>query len=372
MLIKNFRRLLPLLVLLLPWLITAQEKPWMFGPFERPAGINPIITPGTEAVFYCPMYETEVHWEEMATFNPASVVRDNMVYVLYRAEDKRGEMIIGGHTSRLGLAVSGDGLNFTRNPEPVMYPDHDSQKEYEWPGGVEDPRIVETEGGEYVMTYTQWNREVPRLAIATSYDLLSWKKHGPAFAGAYDGKYLDLESKAGSIICRLEGNRLIPEKINGKYWMYFNVPYVHVAVSDDLVNWTPLEDDRGDLLVVLNPRPGYFDAWLVEPGPPAVITENGILMIYNAGNSKYTGVPELGHRLYTGGQALYDTTNPIRLIDRSDKPFIRPEEEYERTGQYEDGTTFLEGLSFFRSKWFIYYGTADSRVAVVVWDPAGN
>ncbi len=360
------------LLILMPLAVTSQEKEWMFGPFERPEGVNPVITPRKGPVFYCPMNEKEVYWEEMATFNPASVVRDGRVYVLYRAEDKLGEMIIGGHTSRIGMAVSDDGINFERKPEPVMYPFHDDQKEYEWPGGVEDPRIVETAEEMYVMTYTQWNRDVPRLAIATSYDLVNWEKHGPAFEKAYDGKYLDLDTKAGAIVCRPEGSRLIPEKINGKYWMYFSVPYVHIAVSDDLINWKPLEDDRGELLKVLSPRPGYFDSWLVEPGPPAVITDHGILLIYNAGNSIHTGIPELGHRLYTAGQALYDPANPIKLIDRTDNFFIRPEKEYERTGQYEDGTTFLEGLSYFDGKWFIYYGTADSRVAVIIWDPALN
>jgi beta-1,2-mannosidase len=369
---KITMRFLTILGLLLPGLLIAQEKPWMFGPFERPEGVNPIITPGKGSVFYCPMKEMNVYWEEMATFNPASVVRENKVYVLYRAEDKLGEMIIGGHTSRIGLAVSDDGLNFKTKQEPVMYPDHDDQNKFEWPGGVEDPRIVETIDGMYVMTYTQWNRDIPRLAIATSNDLVNWEKHGPAFADAYDGKYLDLESKAGAIISRLEGNRLIPEKINGHYWMYFNVPYIHIAISDDLINWKPLEDDREDLLRVLSPRPGYFDSWLVEPGPPALITDDGILLIYNAGNTIHTGIPELGHRLYTAGQALYDKANPLKLIDRTDNYFIRPEKEYEKTGQYEEGTTFLEGLTFFNDKWYIYYGTADSRVAVIVWDPSSD
>lgn len=350
----------------------AQEKEWMFGPFVRPDGVNPVITPRKGPAFSCPMNEKEVYWEEMATFNPASVVRDGKVYVLYRAEDRLGEMIIGGHTSRIGMAVSEDGLHFERKPEPVLYPDHDLQKEYEWPGGVEDPRIVETADGNYIMTYTQWNRDVPRLAVATSSDLVDWEKHGPAFSKAYEGKYINLESKAGAIICRPVGDRLVAERINGKYWMYFNVPFVHIAVSDDLIGWEPLEDDRGDLLRVLNPRPGYFDSWLVEPGPPALITDDGILLIYNAGNSKHTGVPELGHRLYTAGQALYDAGNPLKLLDRTDTYFIRPEKEYERTGQYVEGTTFLEGISFFNGKWHIYYGTADSRVAVITWDPGAD
>jgi len=77
----------------------------------------------------------------------------------------------------------------------------------------------------------------------------------------------------------------------------------------------------------------------------------------------------LPQRVYTGGQALFDARNPIKLIDRSDAPFIQPTESYEKTGQYKDGTTFVEGLVRFNGRWFLYYGTADSRVGVAVWDP---
>ena len=59
----------------------------------------------------------------------------------------------------------------------------------------------------------------------------------------------------------------------------------------------------------------------------------------------------------------------MKLLDRSDVPFIRPTESYERTGQYRDGTTFCEGLVPFKGRWLLYYGTADSRVGVAVWEP---
>jgi predicted GH43/DUF377 family glycosyl hydrolase len=67
----------------------------------------------------------------MATFNPAAAVRGDSVYVLCRAEDRTGRMEIGGHTSRLGLAASADGLHFTRRPQPVFYPQNDDQQRHE-------------------------------------------------------------------------------------------------------------------------------------------------------------------------------------------------------------------------------------------------
>jgi beta-1,2-mannosidase len=349
----------------------AQWKEWMLGPFEKPREVNPVVAPSPAATFRSPMTDSVVRWEEYATFNPAAVVRAGRVFLLYRAEDASGAERIGHHTSRIGLAESADGLRFTRRAAPVLFPDKDAQAPYEWTGGVEDPRVVEAEDGTYVLTYTQWNRDVPRLAVATSRDLVTWRKHGPAFARTDTaGKYHRVESKSGAILCRVVGDRLVATRVNGKYWMYYNVPDVLVATSDDLVSWTPLEDANGRALRVLSPRPGYFDSWLVEAGPPAILTDRGIVLLYNAGNSGAHGDPTLPQRVYTGGQALFDARNPVRLLARSDEPFIRPTEPYERTGQYAEGTTFVEALVPFRGRWLLYYGTADSRVGVAVWDPA--
>jgi predicted GH43/DUF377 family glycosyl hydrolase len=348
---------------------TGQTQEWMFGPFEKPRQVNPVITPRRASRFLSPINDSLVSWEEHATFNPAAVVKDGKVYILYRAEDATGKMEIGHHISRIGLAESTDGLRFTRRSTPVLYPNRDAQASYEWPGGVEDPRIVETENGTYVLTYTQWNRHIPRLAIATSKDLINWNKHGPAFANAGAGKYRNFESKSGAILARVDGHRSVATRVNGKYWMYFNVPDILIATSEDLVNWTPVEDTDGEPIKVLSPRPGYFDSWLVEAGPPAIMTERGILVLYNAGNSEKYGDPDLPYRAYTAGQALYDRNNPWKLLARSDDPFLRPTEEYERTGQYVQGTTFVEGLVPFNGRWYLYYGTADSRVGVAVWDP---
>ncbi len=342
---------------------------WMLGPFVKPTQVNPVIRPDSTSRFRSPMNDSVVAWEGYATFNPAAVVRGGKVNLLYRAEDASGERQIGGHTSRLGLAESPDGLHFTRRDAPVLYPDSDAQRQNEWPGGVEDPRLVETDSGTYVLTYTQWNRDIPRLAVATSRDLVSWTKHGPAFARAAGGKYLGRETKSGAILSRIEGDRLIATRVNGKYWMYFGVPDVMIATSDNLLDWTPLEDAEGRLVKVLSPRPGYFDSWLVEAGPPALLMAQGILVLYNAGNSGTIGDPGLPARVYTGGQALFAAHNPIQLLARSEAPFIRPTESYERTGQYTEGTTFVEGLIRFKGRWFLYYGTADSRLRVAGWDP---
>lgn len=347
------------LTLCAPFTVRGQLPSWAIGPFTK-ADANPVIAPNAASTFTSPMNDSVVKWEEYATFNPAAVVRAGKVYVLYRAEDASGDREIGHHTSRIGLAESADGFHFTRRAQPVLYPDRDAERQYEWPGGVEDPRIVERGDGEYVLTYTEWNRNVPRLAVATSRDLVHWEKHGPAFAGKYRG----MDTKSGAILCRFAGERCVATKVNGKYWMYFNVPEVLVATSDDLISWTPLEDDNGQPLKALSTRPGYFDSWLVEAGAPAVLTPYGIVLFYNAGNSERTGDSSVPAHTYTAGQALFDARNPVKLLARTDVPFLRPTEKYEKSGQYKEGTTFVEGLVQFKGRWLLYYGTADSRVAV--------
>ncbi len=345
------------------------QDTWLMGPFVRTDINQPVIAPDTNSVFIDPMTGQNVRWESMAAFNPAAIVRNDTIFVFYRAEERLGDREIGGHTSRIGLAYSTDGVKFYKQKSPVLFPDHDEQKEWEWTGGVEDPRIVETEEGLYVMTYTQWNRDVPRLALATSMDLIHWKKHGPLFLHWKNGKYHERETKSGAIITQLKGDRPVAVKIQDKYWMYIGVPQIRLAFSSDLLNWQPLEDHDGEWISVLNPRPGYFDSWLVEAGPPPLLTDQGIVVIYNAGNSSEIGDPAVPHRTYTAGQALFDRKYPWKLIARTSDPFLSPELPFEKSGQYPEGTTFAEGLVWYKDTWFLYYGTADSMTGVVKWKP---
>lgn len=324
---------------------------WEMGSFER-SDSNPILSPRKESTFFCPIEGKEIHWESDHVFNPAAVVRDGKVYLLYRAEDDYGDGI-GFHISRLGLAISEDGVHFQRSQTPVFYPDLDDQSPYEFPGGCEDPRIVETEEGSYVMLYTQWNRAVAVLGVATSSDLIHWKKHGYAFQHSCPRFWC----KSGSIICKKVGDKLIAAKIHGKYWMYWGEGEINIALSDDLISWRPYCDVHGKFVSVLQTRKDKFDSHLVECGPPAILTSKGILLLYN-------GKSESG--AYSAGQALFSLSNPSKLIARSEECFLKPEKPYEKNGQYTSGTVFIEGLVFFNGRWFLYYGTADSSIGVAI------
>jgi beta-1,2-mannosidase len=345
--------------------IASGQPDWPLGPFTRPIH-EPVIKPRPESIFHDPLSAVPVHWEALHTFNPAAVVRNGKVMVLYRAEDDSGAMQIGMHTSRLGLAESEDGIHFTRLPEPVFYPAEDSQKAREWPGGVEDPRIVEAPDGTYVLTYTEWNRKTYTIGVATSPDLVHWTKHGPALGET--GPYANLMYKSGGIVTRLEHGRLIAARLHGQFWMYWGEIEVRVATSPDLIHWKPVEESPGKPQVVLKRRPGLFDSGFPEVGTPPILTGQGILVMYNGKNAEAGAANhpdrELDPGAYSVGEALFDPEHPTRLVERLDQPVLHPETAYERSGQYAAGTTFGEGLVWFQGKWFLYYGCADSFVAV--------
>lgn len=342
---------------------------WVFGGFVRPEGVNPIIEPDSTTVFLDPMSGKRVRWEANDTFNPAAIVKGDSVYVLYRAEDKSG-VKIGHRTSRLGFARSADGMRFIRQSTPVFYPDNDNQKVYEWPGGTEDPRIAETTDGQYVMFYTQWNRKTPRIGVAISKDLKTWVKHGPIFRKSkMFPSLVDKPHKSASIVTEVINNKQVIAKVNGKYWLYWGENGVYGATSDNLIDWEPIVDDYGALKAFIRPRVGYFDSALTECGPPAVKTEKGILLLYNGKNDLKNGDKRFNKGTYSAGQVLFDSNDPTVVLNRLDVPFLRPLESFEKSGQYVDGTVFIEGLVYFKRKWLLYYGCADSKVGVAIYDP---
>lgn len=357
-----------------PEKLNPREENWKLGGFEKVDSLNPILQPDPKPVFDCPLRKESVSWEERNVLNPSAVVKDGKVHLFYRAQDAMG-------TSRIGLAISEDGLNFKKHPKPVFYPDHDSMFVFEWNyrkremsgpledckscyfDGVEDPRIIEDENGTYWMTYTAYDGDKARLSFASSEDLMNWTKHGLVLK---EDQYKNMWSKSGAILGQLENERIVATRIAGSYWMYFGDTDLFLATSDDLLNWKAATDEeKGGLIRVMHPRKGYFDSRLVEPGPFALKTEKGILMIYNGSNAANYGYQGYPKYTYSAGQALFDPEEPFKIIDRSEKDFLHPERDYEKVGEVNE-VCFVEGLVFFKGKWFLYYGTGDSKIAVAV------
>ena len=272
-------------------------------------------------------------WESAGTFNPAVIRHGGKVVMLYRAQDLAG-------TSRLGYAESDDGLHFARRREPVLSP----ETEYEKDGGVEDPRLVEI-GGRYILTYTGYNKKAAQLCMAESRDLIHWKRKG-VLLPAYKGNWNVGWTKSGAIVT---------EKIQGRYWMYWlgtaadQTDQMGISSSEDLVHWK-----EETATPVLAKRPGKFDSRVVEPGPPPVMTKAGIMLAYNGADDKL---------VYRTGIAVFDRSDPRRLIYRSDQPVFAPELQWEKVGQVPD-VVFVEGMVSTKGQNLFYYGGADKYVGV--------
>lgn len=311
--------------------VTNVEYP--LGPFEK-HGENPILAPRGQS------------WEAKDVFNPAAVVRDGKIHLLYRAEDFSGEGRWNG-TSRIGLAVSEDGVNFERHPEPVLVP----TESYEEPGGCEDPRVTGV-GDTYYLTYTAFDGDSSYLCLATSGDLFEWDKYGILFP-EWEGSEGKVWSKSGAIL---------EEAVDGRYVMYFGDTSIWAAFSEDLIHWSPVEEP------VFSPSsdPEAFDSVLVESGPQPLMTGEGILLIYNA--ARRIGGPGGGLR-YSAGQVLLSREDPTRVLQRTKQPFFVPDTGDELEGQVND-VVFLEGLVNYRRTFFLYYGMADSRIGVATCRPA--
>jgi beta-1,2-mannosidase len=272
-------------------------------------------------------------WEAAGTFNPAVIMRDDKIVMLYRAQDKQG-------ASRLGYAESTDGIHFTRRDEPVLSPSTDYEKD----GGVEDPRLVQF-GDTYYLTYTGYNKKDAQLCLATSKDLIHWDRKGiiiPANKGNWNVKW----TKSGAIV---------PEKIDGKYWMYFlgtsadNKDQAGLAYSTDFLHWAEATQTP-----VLPVRPGRFDSRVAEPGPAPILTSDVIFLVYNGADDKL---------VYRTGIAVFDRRDPTKLLWRSEEPLFAPEKEWEKVGQVPN-VVFVEGMVKWQNRDMFYYGGADMQVGV--------
>jgi predicted GH43/DUF377 family glycosyl hydrolase len=299
------------------------------GPF-RAYEQNPILRPQGDG------------WESASVYNPAAVVKDGKVVLLYRAH---ADDIV----SHVGLATSDDGIHFERHPEPVMSPSEDYEKH-----GCEDPRVTEVDGT-YYMTYTAYDGERGVLCLATSTDLFTWEKHGVIFpefntflpqGNGLPGPW----SKAGGIL---------PVPVDGRYLMYFGEGSIYYAWSEDLLHWTPCPQDEP----VMTPTPpGTFGEFLVEVGPQPIVTDNGlILMLHNAAVKNDDGSVR-----YTCGQLLFDPARPGEILAQMNRPWLEPTTHEDKHGLVSN-VTFVEGLVFYKDTWFAYYGQSDSTLGVATY-----
>lgn len=271
-------------------------------------------------------------WECYNVFNPGVIYHNGLFHMCYRAQGL-------DWISRIGYAVSVDGVHWNRLRRPVLEPVDRTDSR-----GVEDPRLTEIDGMFY-MTYTAYGAEFqgpgqPTHAgggilpmIARSRNLISWERLGPMVRGEDNKDHV-----------------LFPRRINGRYAaLHRRHPNVWLAYSDDLVTWR-----EEDMTPIFGPRPESWDSRAVGANGVPIETEYGWLMLYHGYNQE---------RVYRFGVCLLDLNDPTRVIHRAAEPIFQPEELWELRGDvpnvvFSTANVVRDGIVY------VYYGGGDHVIGL--------
>lgn len=286
---------------------------------------NPILTP------------SNLPWEDMLVFNPAATMFKDKVYLIYRAMGKTDIY------SRLGLAISADGIHFERKKDPLYYGGGHPNESL----GIEDPRIVKIDDTYYI-TYTAvsenlyaevnpnwWKEKIdkrPKIALSTTKDFLSFVDH--------DVIVPNLNGKNSSFF---------PKKTNGEYWLLYRagVGKTYFEKSQSLTDW-----HNG--YPIFEERPGMWDCVRTGIGSPPIETEKGWLLFYHGVDQTNT---------YRLGIMFLDLEDPLKILYRSPEPILEPETDYEKYG-YVNNVVFTCGAVEKDDLYYVYYGAADEVIGV--------
>ena len=365
-------------------LFDGNERKWTFGPFVKKT--EPVLKPSREPSFVCPISGKITEFEATNVYNPAAIVKDGRLHIFYRADSPAyGEEGLDSWgykkmTCRIAHAVSDDGVNFERYPEPALYPDRDDLFEFEWWGGCGDLHIVEGEDGRYYMNYDGWTGkyDVDKygfgknpdgewedvLLSAVSDDLVHWKKCGPALKPEWK-KYYN-HSRSGVVVSKIAPDgRLVATKINGKYLMYMS-HQGHLATSDDLILWDLVLDEQGEPKKLFpDEEDEGFDGMSHEAGAAAILTDDGIVYFYNA-MGKIDGVnyPQGDVVIWSQGQALVSREDLVTVLDKTDKPTLMPTFDWEISAHATVPCLVCNTIVYFNNRWNMYYGGGDRYIGL--------
>ncbi len=267
-------------------------------------------------------------WEAAAVFNCGAIFHDSRYHLIYRATDIDAGGKEGPFISRLGHAISADGLHFERAEYPLLTGEGEQELR-----GLEDPRIVKIEDTFYMM-YTGYRGKTHRdyrICLASSHDLINWKRHGIV---------LDESNKDAS---------LFPEKINGRFCMFHRRdPDIWIVYSDDLKNWV-------DHTRIMKPDPANeWESKKIGIAGPPVRTKDGWLLIYH-------GVSR--NSVYSLGIALLDLSDPSKILFRQAEAILEPELIWEKEGCVPN-VVFSCGQIETEDSLLVYYAGADTVIGV--------
>jgi len=281
-------------------------------------------------------------WECYNVFNPSVIYHNGLFHMHYRAQGL-------DWISRIGYAVSEDGVHWNRMRRPVLEPVDGADSR-----GVEDPRVTEIDGVFYMTytaygrTYTAYGREFQDLGfgkpdrsilpilpmIARSRNLIAWERLGS--------------------IARGEDNKdhvLFPRRTGGRYAAFHRRrPGVWLAYSDDLLTWR-----EKDMTTIFDPRPdNVWDSQKVGANGAPIETEHGWLMLYH-------GTDE--DNVYRFGVCLLDLDDPRQVLCRPRAPIFWPQELWELRGDVPN-VVFSCANPVVSGTVYVYYGGGDHVIGL--------
>lgn len=307
-------------------------------------------------------------FEKKAVLNPAIYQQGNTVHIYYRAVDKNFKSSIGY------ARLEGPTKVVERWKKPILSRKYKYEK-----NGVEDPRVVKI-GKTLYMTYVAHDGKNAITALATAANPLKFEKKGiisPLLTYDYAADFFRelklkdryfmfeafYEERAGKdVLLWSKDLFLFPRKINGNFALLQRIlPDIQLLYFKQFDQLKKKEFWKKNLLkldkqVILENK-YWFESRDIGGGAPPVYTKDGWLVIYH-------GVEELNKaRVYHACAALLDLRNPLKVIGRLDVPLFSPEESWEKKGMVNN-VVFPTGTSIFGDMLYIYYGAADTRIAV--------
>jgi predicted GH43/DUF377 family glycosyl hydrolase len=316
---------------------------------------------------------SELSFENHGVLNPAAVIHDGFINLLYRATNKANFSTIGRCILESPTKIA------MRFNHPVIIPTEVYESH-----GIEDPRITPFEGY-YLLSYTAYDGHNARGGLMTSSDLASFHHEGiltpqityKEFSLCLEcfknlnPKYLRFvrlfNKRAGSgslenMILWDKDVVFFPERINGKMAMLHRIyPDIQVAYFN---HWSELTYAYWkDYLfkipehIVIAGKMSFENSY-VGAGCPPIMTSEGWLLIYHGVADSAFGY------VYSTGAALLQANDPTIELGRLKVPLFTPSEDYELFG-VTTNVVFPVGSTIQNERLYIYYGAADKRIAVV-------
>lgn len=342
------------------------------------------VMPGeSPKVFHDPLIDRDVLWEQ-DVFCPTCSIMDGRIVCVFRAYGDDDQW-------RMGLGWSDDGLRFTRSDQPVFHagPGDAFLGSLRELGAASvsygDSRLVAAEDGVFYLYFNYFSNGVaPRqeLAVASTRDMVTWTMHGRIFSAIAPADQDVIPEHAPwrfphpGVVTRLQGDRLVAARINGRYFMYLNClstvgrECLCAAVSDNLIDWEIVRDAEGRMVHPMPLRPGRFDSGYIDTAA-AVVRSDGVLLIYNGinGGPEQQGDPQLMMAAHYPAQALFAGDDPTRLVARSETPFKGGDAELEQRPRVFWPAPLYEAWSLvpLGDELLLYWNHGFGRRSVGVW-----